>query len=99
MYESFWTLTGNPRLLKAKVVGEVAGRVGVERAQALYALVQGLGVVVLNGTTDGGRMRGDLEAAERVRAWAEIEGNRGAWEGWRGEFEEGMMVTGAGIAS
>ncbi|KAJ9141928.1 NADP-dependent oxidoreductase domain-containing protein [Pleurostoma richardsiae] len=81
VYQSFWTLTANPRLLQhAASVGAVAEGAGVGAEVALYALVLGLGrTAVLDGTTDAGRMRGDLEGVERVGRWAEGEG-REAWE-------------------
>jgi diketogulonate reductase-like aldo/keto reductase len=83
-YQSFWTLTGNPALLKARVVGELAKEVGVGKEVALYALVGGLGIEVLNGTTDGGHMREDLEGIEKVGVWKE--GNGEAWNGLMEEF-------------
>lgn len=94
VFQSFWTLTGNPELLNSAVVEEVAralhGRVlrQNEKAIALYGLVSGLGgVAVLNGTTNLERMRGDLEGmeilAELVRGeWAE------KWTGWMDRFKE-----------
>jgi diketogulonate reductase-like aldo/keto reductase len=67
-YQSFWTLTANPALLRSDVVGKVADRIGTEEAVALYALVLGLGdVSVLNGTTNAARMKGDLEGVEKAR--------------------------------
>lgn len=87
VYQSFWTLTANPGLVRAEVVGDVARRVGVGEAVALYALVMGLGrVSVLDGTTSAERMREDLEGVRKVMEWADREG-----EGWRemmGRFRE-----------
>lgn len=37
VYQAFWTLTANPELVRSEVVGEVAEKVGVERAVGLYA--------------------------------------------------------------
>ncbi|KAH8722973.1 aldo-keto reductase-like protein [Phaeosphaeriaceae sp. PMI808] len=70
MYQSFWTLTGNPALLKSEPVVALAEATGVGRPVALYALVMGLGVVVLNGTTSKQHMCDDLEAVMRLRDWA-----------------------------
>ena len=73
-YQSFWTLTANPGLLKSRVVGKVGERVGVGRAVALYGLVVGLGdVSVLCGTTNGERMREDLEGVGRIEEWSNAE--------------------------
>ena len=68
-YQSFWTLTGNPRILTSEPVGELANHVGVESAVALYALVMGLGIVVLNGTTNQEHMEKDMRGVREVRDW------------------------------
>ncbi|KAF2027156.1 aldo-keto reductase-like protein [Setomelanomma holmii] len=70
VYQSFWTLTGNPALLRSKPVVALADAVGVEASVALYTLVMDLGVVVLNGTTSSEHMRNDLEGIAKVRTWA-----------------------------
>lgn len=41
IYQSFWTLTGNPNLIKSKVVAETAKHLRVNTAEALYCLVLG----------------------------------------------------------
>ncbi|KAG9187308.1 hypothetical protein G6011_05179 [Alternaria panax] len=70
MYQSFWTLTGNPFLLKSKPVAELAKATGVGVPVALYALVMDQGIVVLNGTTSTEHMSTDLEGIRKVREWA-----------------------------
>ncbi|KAL5325926.1 hypothetical protein ACEPPN_007061 [Leptodophora sp. 'Broadleaf-Isolate-01'] len=82
VFQSFWTLSGNPALLKSGVVEEVAAALegwverGEEKAVALYGLVVGLGgVSVLNGTTNMGRMVGDLKGLDVLRGLVE-----GEWE-------------------
>ena len=75
VYQSFWTLTANPRLLKSAVVGKVAEERGWSREQGIYALVLALGrgweggggVSVMNGTTNEGRMKADLEVLPEVQ--------------------------------
>ncbi|KAJ4358815.1 hypothetical protein N0V95_002737 [Ascochyta clinopodiicola] len=69
-YQSFWTLTGNPKLLKSKPVVELAQAAEVSVPIALYALVMDLGVEVLNGTTSAEHMEDDLEGIRQVRNWA-----------------------------
>jgi diketogulonate reductase-like aldo/keto reductase len=69
-YQSFWTLTGNPKLLKSKPVQELAQAAAVSVPTALYALVMELGVEVLNGTTSAEHMQDDLAGVQRVRDWA-----------------------------
>ena len=69
VFQSFWTLTGNPKLSKAPPVLTLAKTVDIEPAMALYCLVLGLdGTVILNGTQN--HMASDLEGLERVREWA-----------------------------
>lgn len=81
-YQGFWTLTGNEEWKTDGGVGEVARGAGVERAVAWYVLLGEVGgVVVLNGTTRGERMRGDVEGWGRVGEWSRgTEEGRGAWE-------------------
>ncbi|RYO72046.1 hypothetical protein AA0113_g1782 [Alternaria arborescens] len=71
MYQSFWTLTGNPVLLKSKPVAALAEATNVGLPIALYALVMDQGIVVLNGSTSTEHMRADLEGIQKVREWAE----------------------------
>lgn len=77
-YQSFWTLTGNPELLTAGPVIDLAERAGVSKEVALYALVMSQGITVLNGTTSKARMAEDLEAILRVNEWAQE--NASKWE-------------------
>jgi diketogulonate reductase-like aldo/keto reductase len=68
VYQSFWTLTANPDLVRSVEVGQLANRLNVSPQAALYCLVLGLGnTVVLNGTKQDGRMRADLESVDHVR--------------------------------
>ncbi|KAK2789577.1 hypothetical protein FQN52_008068 [Onygenales sp. PD_12] len=72
IYQSFWTLTANPSLVWSAEVGSLAHQVGISPQEALYSLVLGLGgTVLLNGTKNGGRMKGDLDALRRVAEWKE----------------------------
>lgn len=74
VYQSFWTLTANPNLLKSKLVSGFAEERGWTREQALYALVlslgrgweKGGGVAVMNGTTNEERMEGDLRVLDEM---------------------------------
>ncbi|KAL6709818.1 hypothetical protein ACN47E_000603 [Coniothyrium glycines] len=70
MYQSFWTLTGNPALLRSKPIIALAHATGVEPSVALYSLVMDLGVVVLNGTTSTAHMRHDLEGIAQIQNWS-----------------------------
>ncbi|KAF7549432.1 hypothetical protein G7Z17_g6384 [Cylindrodendrum hubeiense] len=72
IFQSFWTFSANPRLARAKPVGEVAEKSGVAPVAAYYALVLGLeGITILDGTTNEAHMKDDLEGIDVVGAWAE----------------------------
>ncbi|KAK2589792.1 hypothetical protein QQS21_012527 [Conoideocrella luteorostrata] len=72
VFQSFWTLTSNPQLVKSQPVKLVSQKAGVKVPAAYYALVVGLeGLTVLDGTTKELHMREDLEGLEKVGVWAE----------------------------
>ncbi|KAF3395824.1 hypothetical protein F1880_006563 [Penicillium rolfsii] len=63
IYQSFWTLTANPDLVRSEPVQQLAIQAQISPAAALYTLVMGLGnIAVLNGTKSEGRMKEDLAA-------------------------------------
>lgn len=67
LYQSFWTLTANPDLIKSDAVQQLASRADVSPAAALYCLVMGLkSTVLLNGTTNRDHMTADLAAPKKV---------------------------------
>ncbi|KND94608.1 NAD(P)H-dependent D-xylose reductase [Tolypocladium ophioglossoides CBS 100239] len=75
VFQSFWTITANGRLVQSQPVVRVARGAGVEAVAAYYALVLGLGnVTILDGTTDEDNMKEDLEGVEKVGLWAEGKG-------------------------
>ena len=91
IYQSFWTLTANPDLVRSTPVQQLAARTNISPAAALYALVMGLSyVTVLNGTKDEGRMREDLAAPTRVEEFtqAQPEQWRQILKGFRALIEE-----------
>ncbi|KIM98825.1 hypothetical protein OIDMADRAFT_127177 [Oidiodendron maius Zn] len=93
IFQSFWTLTGNPNLIRSDPIVHLAGELkslGVwdPGAMALYTLVLGLdGITVLNGTTQSIRMRRDIEGLEAVSKWADGVG-REKWLEALKEFKE-----------
>ncbi|KAF9698020.1 hypothetical protein EKO04_004500 [Ascochyta lentis] len=91
-YQSFWTLTGNPKLLRSKPVVELAQAAEVSLPTALYALVMDLGVEVLNGTTSAEHMKEDLEGIRQVRNWASS--NSSQWAKLSRSFAE---LIGSGL--
>jgi diketogulonate reductase-like aldo/keto reductase len=90
VYESFWTLTGNPGLLASEPVLSLSKYTGVSKEVALYALTIELGIAPLNGTTNTERMRTDLEDVVRVRNWTLVYGEK-----WKSIIEEFKKMTGS----
>ncbi|KAI9858829.1 MAG: hypothetical protein M1813_007296 [Trichoglossum hirsutum] len=81
VYQSFWTLTANPKLLTSEPVGSLVTEAAVDNEVALYCLVLGLGnTVILDGTTSEERMKGDLQGLDNVRKWIDAEANRQTWD-------------------
>jgi diketogulonate reductase-like aldo/keto reductase len=78
VYESFWTLTGNPGLLKSAPVTLLSKDAGVSKELALYSLVMSLGIAPLNGTTNAEHMEQDLEDILRVKNWTFVYGDKWA---------------------
>ena len=83
VYQSFWTLTGNPELLKSQAVSKLSTDAGVSKEVALYALVMALHVAPLNGTTSAEHMRKDLEDIARVKNWTFVYGDK-----WKAILED-----------
>ena len=61
-YQSFWTLTANPRLLASPLVARLAAAREGTPAQVLFRLVAQAGITPLSGTCDAGHMRDDVAA-------------------------------------
>lgn len=79
IYQSFWTLTANPDLVRSDPVQQLAFAAGISPAAALYTLVMGLGdIAVLNGTTNEGRMKEDLAAPLAVEGFMKT--HPGQWQ-------------------
>lgn len=71
VYQSFWTLSANPKIVHGPEVGLVADKVGLTPYEAMYSLVLALdNVIILNGTTNAKHMVGDLSCAQKTREWA-----------------------------
>ena len=87
IYQSFWTLTANPKLIQSAEVGRFAEKVQISRQSALYCLVLGLGhTVMLNGTTSGEHMVQDLAAIEKVNSFISLQPE--AWTTTLQSFKE-----------
>ncbi|WFD35849.1 hypothetical protein MCUN1_002717 [Malassezia cuniculi] len=76
VYQPFWTLTGNPALLRSESVVKMCIKHDLTPAQVVYAYVhQGLGIAgltgcVLTGTSDENHMR-EAVAATQLEPWSE----------------------------
>lgn len=74
IYQSFWTLTANPDLVRSGPVQHLAARANISPAAALYTLVMGLAdITVLNGTKNEGRMAEDLAAPKKVEGFTQAQ--------------------------
>ncbi|KAG6919374.1 hypothetical protein DXG01_006923 [Tephrocybe rancida] len=60
MYQSFWTLSGNPLLLKHPALLAIAAASALTSEQVLFKFVQGEGITPLSGTTKTLHMQQDL---------------------------------------
>lgn len=65
-YQSFWTLTGSPSLLKHSILLAFAHAKGCTPAQAVYRLAQLNGVTPLSGTTNESHMQADVKVESLV---------------------------------
>jgi diketogulonate reductase-like aldo/keto reductase len=77
VYESFWTLTGSPKILSSELVRQLSQLAGVSREVAMYCLVIELGgTAPLNGTTNIEHMKQDLQDVARVKDWSSTYGDK-----------------------
>jgi diketogulonate reductase-like aldo/keto reductase len=60
IYQSFWTLTANPRILAHKLVAKLASLYSRKPAQVFFRFLTQLGIVPLTGTTSKIHMQEDL---------------------------------------
>ncbi|KAI1431845.1 putative aldo-keto reductase [Xylaria sp. CBS 124048] len=87
-FQTFWTLSGNPQLLRSEPVRQLAQSAGISAPVALYALVLGLeGTTILDGTTSEEHMAEDLKVTEVVNGFAQSEAGQATWTGCLGKFK------------
>lgn len=90
VFQSFWTLSANPRLSASRPVRTVAEGAGAPQVPAYYALVLGLeGVAILDGTTTEDHMKDDLDGITRVASWADGDG-AATWASALAEFKQSI---------
>ena len=61
IYESFWSLTANAKLLVSPLVQDLAQRYGRTEAQVFFRYLSLIGIVPLTGTSSEQHMREDLD--------------------------------------
>ena len=87
VYQSFWSLTANPRLISSAPVQQLARELGISPASALYCLILSLGnITILNGTTNQARMKEDWDATSLVKEFAAS--NSPTWDKLVREFKK-----------
>lgn len=67
VYQSFWTLSGNPHIIGSDVVRRIAGRLGISAECAFYRFCVQEGITVLDGTTSEEHMKDDLNVVKDDR--------------------------------
>lgn len=88
-FQTFWTLSGNPKLLRSPPVQKLATNINIEQPVALYALVLGLGgTSVLDGTTNETHMKDDLKGIEIVNDYAQSDQGQSVWSQCLREFKQ-----------
>jgi diketogulonate reductase-like aldo/keto reductase len=73
VYQSFWTLTANPRLLSHGHVASLASSYGRTPAQILFRYLTQSGIVPLTGTSSATHMRQDLDIFDFELTGAQLE--------------------------
>ncbi len=74
IYQSFWTLTANPRVLAHHKLAALASRYGRTPAQILFRYLTQVDIVPLTGTKTEAHMREDLEIFDFELTEAERDG-------------------------
>jgi diketogulonate reductase-like aldo/keto reductase len=67
VYQSFWTLSGNPHILGSDELKRIASRLGTSAECAFYRFCMQEGITVLDGTTSEDHMKEDLEVVASDR--------------------------------
>jgi len=71
-YQSFWTLTANPKILGSPTVQRLAAKYTRTAEQIFFAFVQSQGIIPITGTSSSEHMIQDLEASLITLAADEI---------------------------
>eukprot|EP01034_Spumella_vulgaris_P026500 gene26500-33086_t len=66
-YQSFWTLTGNPKIVNSKLTSSLASKYSATNQQIVFAFVQAMGITPLSGTTSPTHMTEDLAVSTSIK--------------------------------
>lgn len=86
IYQSFWSLTANPKLVASAPVKQLVKELNITPQSALYCLILDLGhIVALNGTINVQHMKEDWNAVLLARDFATVNGS--AWDAMMKAFK------------
>uniref|UniRef100_A0A914C1S1 NADP-dependent oxidoreductase domain-containing protein n=1 Tax=Acrobeloides nanus TaxID=290746 RepID=A0A914C1S1_9BILA len=71
VYQSFWTLTGNPHILRSPQVKQMAAQRSATPEQIFFRFVMDIGIAPLTGTTNDTHMKQDLAVLDMAPLAAE----------------------------
>lgn len=63
-YQSFWSLTANPHIVKSELVSTLAMQYGKSQEQLFYRFLMQQSITPLNGTTSISHMQEDLDISD-----------------------------------
>ena len=72
VYQGFSLLTANPEVLRHRLVGGIAARLGATPAQVVFRFAQAVGMLPLTGTSDPEHMTQDLDSRALALAGDEV---------------------------
>ena len=72
IYQSFWTLTANPHILKSTDLSELSKKYNKNVIQLFFAYLHQIGITPLTGTSDIEHMKSDLESFDIVLKGSDI---------------------------
>jgi diketogulonate reductase-like aldo/keto reductase len=61
IYQSFWSLTANPHILKSKDIGYLSMKYNMTPIQIYFSFLRSMNILPLTGTTSLEHMREDLD--------------------------------------
>jgi len=73
IYQSFWSLTANPHILKSREVLAMASKYEKTPAQVFFRFLMEIGIAPLTGTTNVEHMKQDLEVLDMQLTKEEVE--------------------------